>query len=158
MKIKLHNKYEIIMGDKTYTAYNTITNKIFDAIYNFVNYGSHLAVGAGTEELGYDTSKLSSHIANFPTELEELQCDPSKGVMYAKRVAHVYELPHSFYMTEFGLTNEGTTQLESTVYSHAYVRDEDGNITKSRHRVFLNGNVEVYNETYEILYRKDLFR
>ena len=32
MNIKLHNKYEITVGDKHHTAYNTITYNIFDAI------------------------------------------------------------------------------------------------------------------------------
>lgn len=128
MKIKLHNKYEITVGDKTYTAYNTITNKIFDAINEFLNYGDYLAVGCGTEEYDYTIPKLADHIFNFPTTIEEMQCDPSKGIMYVKRTAHVTQVGNTFNITELGLTHLDSTYYNSTVYSHVYIRDENGEI------------------------------
>lgn len=128
MNIKLHNKYEITVGDKHHTAYNTITYNIFDAIYQFVNYGSFLAVGSGTEEFGYNHNLLSHHVYNFPMQLEELQCDPSKGTMYAKRTATVTQQGFTFNITELGLTNCNSNMFNSEVFSHVYIRDEAGQI------------------------------
>ena len=127
MKIKLHNKYEIIVGDKSYTAYNTITKIIFDAINNFKQYGAYLAVGCGTEELGYNTPELSSHLFNYPLTVEEIQCDPSKGPMYVKRTLNLTG-PDYFNITEFGLTDLDGTYFNVPVYSHVYIRGEDGSI------------------------------
>lgn len=126
MKVKLHNKYEIMLGDKTYLAYNTITKGIFDAIYNFQNYGKGIAVGDGITELGYESSKLSNFVQTLPAQIEEMQCDPSKGTLYIKRTASSVEIGEEFDITELGITDSNQTQLEGNIYSHAYIKDESG--------------------------------
>ena len=128
MNLKLHNKYEITVGDKTYTAYNTITHKIFDAIYNFVSYGKYIAIGCGTEELGYNSSKLSDQVISVATTLEEIQCDPSRGTMYAKRTMNYSHTSVAFNITELGLTNQDPSYTNPDIYSHVYIKDEEGNI------------------------------
>lgn len=128
MNIKLHNKYEIILGDKTYVAYNTITHNIFDAISNFVQYSKYIIFGRGTKIIDYNSDYMEGGIIWKESELEELQCDPSKGVMFARRTASVPKENFSFSFSQVAITHQNNTGSEPVVYSHTFVRDENGEI------------------------------
>ncbi len=128
MKVKLHNRYEIMLGDKTYFAYNTITKGIFDAINQFKNYGQGIALGNGTTELGYQDTRLSNFIQTLPAQIEEMQCDPSKGIMFIKRTASSTDINEEFDITELGITSSNQSQLEGEIYSHAYIKNNSGEI------------------------------
>lgn len=130
MNIKLHNKYEISVGNKTYVAFNTITNKIFEAIKNFTQYSSVFAIGSGANNSGYDNPYLDNVECLVETQLEELQCDPSKGVMYAKRYGVIPAGTTGFYLSEIGITDSVTNTTNPVVYSHAYIKDENGEIAQ----------------------------
>ena len=129
MKFNLHNKYEIIVGDKTYVAYNTLTHNVFDALENFKQYFTYIALGRGTSlSVNYDSDYLENFCACFPAVLEDIQCDPSKGTMFVKKYV---ELPAGEYDTlsfsEIAATNQiGVSN--PLIYSHVYVKDENGEV------------------------------
>lgn len=140
MEVKLHNKYEIILGNTTYFAYNTITKGIFDAINQFQNYGQGIALGNGTQELGYEDVKLSNFIKTLPAQIEEMQCDPSKGTMYIKRTATSTDITEEFDITELGITSSSQSQLQGDIYSHAYIKNDSGDIVS----IHKNADVDLF--------------
>lgn len=140
MEVKLHNKYEIILGDTTYFAYNTITKGIFDAINQFQNYGQGIALGNGTEELGYEHTQLSNFIQTLPAQIEEMQCDPSKGTMFIKRTATSSDITEELDITELGITSSNESQLQGEIYSHAYIKNNSGDIVA----IHKNADVDLF--------------
>lgn len=128
MNIKLHNKYEITLGDKCWTAYNTITQGIFDAIANFENYGTGIAVGSGTTKYDSKYNRLANYVKVLPAEIEEIQSDPSKGQMYIKRTASLSG-DTSFNLSELGLCSGTYAYDFKDVRNHAYIQDDYGDIT-----------------------------
>lgn len=128
MKVKLHNNYEIILGNTTYFAYNTITKGIFDAINQFKNYGQGIALGNGQKELGYQDMQLSNFIQTLPAQIEEIQCDPSKGTMFIKRTASSTGIAEEMDITELGITSSNQSQVQGEIYSHAYIKNDSGDI------------------------------
>ena len=47
MKLNLHNKLEILIGDKSFCFYNTMLPSIRDALAQKKSYNDFLAVGTG---------------------------------------------------------------------------------------------------------------
>ena len=125
MNIKLHNKYEVITGGQTYTFYNTITHKIYERILdNFSPYATYFAFGTGTGSVYYDESKMRHFTQSYPSTLEEIQCDPSKGEMYVKRVISFGEDDAiGLTFSEIGITY--TSQNNPDICNHVVVKDKD---------------------------------
>ena len=86
MNIKLHNYYEVIIGDKKYTAENTLTQNAIHTISNLGQFATYFAFGTGTTPVSYSDNKMSNYTCSFATTLEDIQDDLSKGSLYVKRV------------------------------------------------------------------------
>lgn len=128
MEVILHNKYEIITNNKTYVAYNTITNKIFECIKEFKQFATYFAFGNGLGEVTYDDSKMVNHTFSYPSTLEEISCDPTK-TMFVRRTVTIGEDEHNGkQFTEIGLTN--TNADNPNIFSHVKITDEEGNQVK----------------------------
>ena len=82
MKIRLHNKYEVTCGDKTYVAYNTMLKSVFDKIKNLEPYNSYFAFGTGSNAVNFETSKLGSYVATYAATTEQVQPDCKAGDMF----------------------------------------------------------------------------
>ncbi len=128
MNIKLHNKFEIILGESSYTFFNTMTHKVFENIMDGLKpYATYFAFGNGTGQVDYLSSKLSNYVASYPSELEELQCDPSKGELYVKRVVSLDEdTAEGLSFCEIGIT--ASAENNPDVCNHIQIVDSDGDV------------------------------
>lgn len=125
MKIRLHNKFEITLRNKTYTAYNTLLQSVYDKIANLEQYTSHIAIGTGTTHLNFTDTTLNNYLMTFKAETSEIQSDISKGTLFIKKVANIDENNSStFSFSELGITN--TSESNPTIFNHVVLEDENG--------------------------------
>ena len=117
MNLKLHNKYEITLRNKTYVAYNTLLNTVYDKISNLEQYTSHIAIGTGTIQKNIDDTKLESYLMTFNASTEEIQSDVSKDTLYIKKVVTIDESnTDTFSFSELGLTC--SNEFDPIIYNH----------------------------------------
>ena len=127
MKIRLHNKYEVTCGDKTYVAYNTMLKSVFDKIKNLEPYNSYFAFGTGSNAVNFETSKLGSYVATYAATTEQVQPDCKAGDMFViKSKVFGENEGNGLTFSEIGLTD--TTDSNPTIYNHVVLTDEDGEI------------------------------
>jgi len=125
MKFNLHNKYEITIGDKKYVAYNTLLNTIYNKISNLEQYTSHIALGTGLSEKTTLDTKLSNYLMSFKASTEEIQCDPSKDVLFIKKVVSIDEsYSETFSFSELGITDTGN--FDPIIFNHVLLKNKDG--------------------------------
>ncbi|MBR2909751.1 MAG: hypothetical protein IKC11_05360 [Clostridia bacterium] len=125
MNINLHNKFEITLRNKTYTAYNTLLNSVYDKITNLSQYTSHIAIGTGTKKLTQEEHKLGNYLRTFTAETEEIQADISKGTLYIVKTTTIPEDDNSiFSFSELGLTDCG--DFSPTIFNHVLLTDSNG--------------------------------
>jgi len=127
MNFKLHNKYEITLNNKTYTAYNTLFKTVYEKIANLEQYTSHIAIGTGTSSKDFTDTKLSSYLMSFSTQTEEIQCDVSKSPLYIQKVVTIDSSnAQTFSFSEIGITN--TSEFDPIIFNHVLLTDTDGNV------------------------------
>jgi len=127
MNINLHNKYEITIKDKTYVAYNTLLDTIYEKIFNLEQYTSHIAIGTGKESKTPTDTKLGNYLKTFETETSEIQSDITSGVLYIKKVVTIDEDDlDTFTFSELGITN--TSEFDPVIFNHVLLTDQDGDV------------------------------
>jgi len=127
MNIKLHNKYEISIGNKTYIAYNTLLDTIYDKISNLEQYTSHIAIGTGTSRKSITDTNLGNYLRTFETRTEEIQSDISKNTLFIKKIVSINEDDTSvFSFSELGLTN--TNDFDPVIFNHVLITNQDGEV------------------------------
>lgn len=127
MNIKLHNKFEITIGNNTYTFYNTLLKTVYGKISNLEQYTSHIAVGLGQTTKSFNDTKLGLYQKSFATETEEIQSDVTKGTLYIKKVISLEESDTtSFSFSELGLTS--SADFDPIIYNHVLLTDTNGNV------------------------------
>ena len=125
MNIKLHNKFEIILPNKTYTAYNTLLSSVYEKIANLSQYTSNIAIGTGLNKINYTENKLGNYLRTFTANTEEIQSDVTKGTLYIVKTATIDEdFDGTFSFSELGLTD--TNEFNPTIYNHVLLTDSDG--------------------------------
>lgn len=126
MNINLHNKFEIKIKDKIYTAYNTLLKGVYEKISNLEQYTSHIAIGTGLTKLNFTDTNLTSYLKTFKAQTEEIQSDVSKGGLFIRKVVSIEEsYPESFSFSELGLTN--TSDFNPAIFNHVVLTDTEGN-------------------------------
>lgn len=85
MKFKLHNKVEIISGDKCYVFFNTMLKSVFIPLSNLREYNKFVAVGCGKYNQNEKTQKLTKFIKKYTLKDEVMQNDLEKGRLFIKK-------------------------------------------------------------------------
>lgn len=133
MNIKLHNYYEVIIGDKKYTAENTLTQNAIHTISNLGQFATYFAFGTGTTPVSYSDNKMSNYTCSFATTLEDIQDDLSKGSLYVKRVLVLGENDSTgLRFCEIGMTN--TNSYDPNICNHVLLKDENDNVVTALKR------------------------
>jgi len=150
MNINLHNKYEITINNKTYTAYNTLLNSVYDKISKLEQFTSHIAIGTGTEERNPDDSKLGSYLMSFKTSTDEIQSDITQGALFIKKIVTIDETNTStFSFSELGLAC--SNEFDPDIYNHVLLKNQSGevvSITRNQGEV-MEIKVTIYLELSE---------
>ena len=150
MNIKLHNKFEITLNNKTYTLYNTLLDTIYEKISNLEQYTSHIAIGTGTSEKTTTDTKLGNYLMTFKATTDEIQSDVSKGTLFIKKVVTLDETnTNTFSFSELGITN--TNSFDPTIFDHVLLKNQDGeviSITRNQGEV-MEIKVTIYLELSE---------
>lgn len=124
MRVKLHNKYEITIGDETKTFYNTLTKSVFTKIKALQPYNGYFAFGTGTQTPTFSDANLASYVASYATTTEEVQADIKKGDMFVKKVKVFGENEaNGLTFSEIGLTD--SNESNPTIYNHIVLTDEN---------------------------------
>ncbi|MBQ7466621.1 MAG: hypothetical protein IJS74_00955, partial [Clostridia bacterium] len=128
MKIKLHNKYEIKIRNKTYTAYNTLLKNVYSKITNLEQFTSHIALGTGTTAKTYTDTKLGSYARTYAAQTEEINADIASGTpLYIKKLVTLDDTNQdSFSFSELGLASVST--YDPDIYNHVLLTDENDNV------------------------------
>ena len=126
MNLKLHNKVEVVAGDKKLCFYNTMLKSVQQKFQNRQSFNEFLAIGTGTGEHSADNYKLLSHLKTFPLELEFLQDDVSvsEDDLYVKKSVLIDD--DSLVgknITEVGLTDELSDN--PTIYNYISLVSEE---------------------------------
>lgn len=127
MNINLHNKYEITIKNKTYVAYNTLLDTVYEKIYNLEQYTSHIAIGTGLENKTPSETKLGNYLKTFETQTSEIQSDVTNGTVYIKKVVTIDEDDlDTFTFSELGLTDNNG--FDPVIFNHVLLKDQDGDV------------------------------
>lgn len=127
MKFKLHNKFEITINNKTITAFNTLLHGVYEKIANLEPYNSRIAIGNGTEEISYSSSKLSNFVNSFAATTEDICADPTKDTLYVKKLVSFDENDTStFSFCELGLCY--SDEQNPDIYNHVLLKDSNGDV------------------------------
>ena len=125
MNIKLHNKFEIFLNGKTYVAYNTLLNSVFEKIANLEQYTSNIAIGTGLSHKQPTENKLGAYLRTFNCETEEIQSDVSKGPLYIIKTTTINANDDTtFSFSELGLTD--SNDYNPQIYNHVLLTDSNG--------------------------------
>jgi len=127
MNFKLHNKYEITVGDKKYIAYNTLLNTIYNKISNLEQFTSHIAIGTGTTQKTVNDTNLGNYLMTFKAKTDEIQCDVSKETLFIKKVVTIDEsFTETFSFSELGITN--TSTFDPIIFNHVLLKNQEGEV------------------------------
>lgn len=127
MNIKLHNKYEVICGDKTYVAYNTMLKSVFDKIKVLEPYNSYFAFGTGTGAVDFENTTLGSYVATYENSTEQIQADCSKGDMFVIKSKLFGENEgNGLQFSELGITDSMASN--PTIYNHVVLTNDNGEV------------------------------
>ncbi len=128
MKLKLHNKYEIKIKGKTYTAYNTLLKTVYNKIANLQQFTSHIALGTGSTALSFTDTQLGAYAKTYAATTEEINTDvSSNNDLYIKKLVALDDSNQdSFSFSELGLTD--SSSYNPTVFNHVLLKDEDDNV------------------------------
>ena len=107
MKVNLHNKVEVFVGEKKYIFYNKMYKKIFDKISQKLSFFDAVALGNGIANDNEKTQKLSNYIKKYNLKCDKLQNNIEKGVLFNRKslVLNDIELEGEF-ITELGLCDD----------------------------------------------------
>ncbi len=128
MKIKLHNKFQILLNGKEYTAYNTILKSIFNKIANLEQYADYIALGTGISEKSFDdTNKLNNFIEVYKTQTEQIQSDITKGDLFIKKVLIFgQDNDSTFSFSELGISD--SEQDNPDIFNHVVLKNAQGEV------------------------------
>ncbi len=127
MNIRLHNKYEVICGDKKYVAYNTMLKSVFDKIKALEPYNSYFAFGTGTGAVDFENSSLGSYVATYQNTTEQIQADCFKGDMFVIKSKLFGENEgNGLQFSELGITDSMASN--PTIYNHVVLTNDNGEV------------------------------
>ena len=127
MKVKFHNKLEInINGENKFVCYNTVLDSLFAKLCALEPYFTHFAFGSGKVQADPRTTvKLSNYLFSLEAQTDEIQCDPSAGVMYIRKSATIPSNDTAeIVFSEIGICASGEDNPD--IYNHILITDQNG--------------------------------
>ncbi|MBQ7453287.1 MAG: hypothetical protein IJS68_03370 [Clostridia bacterium] len=133
MRIGLHNKCEVFVNGKIFTAFNTMHKTVFEKIKNLQPYSGYFAFGIGSSEMDANAEKLEDFCAIYACTTETVQNNVLSGDIFATRsVSFGVNDAVGLEFYEIGLASDNVSN--PNVYNRVRFLDDDGNpvkITKS---------------------------
>lgn len=127
MNLKLHNKFEITKNGETIVAYNTLLRGVFAKIAGLEEYTSRLAVGTGSEQIDFDSTKMSKFSQSFETITEDICSDITQEKLYIKKLVSFDESDQTtFSFCELGLCSDSGDNPD--IYNHVLLKNSEGQV------------------------------